>query len=192
MRAKRKFTPDAPGGQRQFTFGLRVTATNNTVQVKTYTFAIAAPGEELPPHSTVDTGASPLDAGTTIGSGFYTNDTTATVAATPAAGFAFANWIENGKVVSRSAGYTFTNIVNRSLVASFIPMPPLSYSQPQPGTLAFTWPTNEASVVLQRNTDLNTANWVNVTNAVTVVGTNKQITISPLTGPGGFFRLTKP
>jgi hypothetical protein len=140
----------------------------------------------------VDTSASPLDAGTTIGSGFYTNDTTATVTATPAAGFAFANWTENGKVVSRSANYTFTNIVNRSLVANFAPMPLLSYSQPQPGTLALTWPTNDASVVLQRNAGLITTNWANVTNVAAVVGTNNLITTSPLTGPGSFFRLIKP
>ena len=109
-----------------FTFGLRVTAANNPVQTKTYTFAIAAAGEELPPHSTVDTSASPPDSGTATGGGFYTNDTTATVTATPAVGFAFANWTENGKAVSRFAGYTFTNIVNRSLVANFVPMPLLS------------------------------------------------------------------
>jgi hypothetical protein len=182
-------TPAASG---IFTFSLRVTATNNPVQTRTYTFAIAAAGEALPPHSTVDTSESPLDSGTTTGSGFYTNDTTTTVTARAAAGFAFANWTENGKVVSRSATYTFTNIVNRSLVAHFVPMPLLSLWQPQPGTLAFTWPTNETSVVLQRNTDLTTTNWVTVTNAATVVGTNRQIIISPLTGSGGFFRLSKP
>ena len=181
-------TPTASG---IFTFGLRVTATNNPVQSKTYTLAIAAAGEELPPHSTVDTTASPLDSGTTTGGGFYTNNTTATVTATPAAGFAFANWTDNGKAVSRSASYTFTNIVNRSLVANFVPMPPLSFSQPQPGALAFTWPTNYASLSLQQNTNLGTTNWVAVTNAVTVVGTNNRVSTSPLIG-NRFFRLIRP
>lgn len=181
-------TPTASG---IFTFGLRVTATNNPVQTKTYTFAIAAAGEELPPHSTVDTSASPLDHGITTGGGFYTNNTTATVTATPAAGFAFANWTENGKTVSRSASYTFTNIVNRSLAANFVPMPPLSFSQPQPGTLSFTWPTNETGLVLQQITNLGTTNWVAVTNAVTVVGANHRVSISPLTGDR-FFRLVRP
>jgi len=171
-----------------FTFGLRVTATNNPVQTRTYTFAIAAAGEELPPHSTVDTSSSPLDAGNTTGGGFYTNDTTATVTATPAAGFAFANWTENGGVVSRSAGYTFTNIVNRSLAANFVPMPRLSYSQPQPGTLAFTWPTNDASVVLQQNADLNTTNWSPLAGDVTSQG-NSASKLDALTPGNRFYRV---
>jgi len=63
--------------------------------------------------------------------------------------------------------------VNRSLVANFVPAPPpLACSLPQPGTLIFTWPTNETGLVLQQNTDLATPNWVATTNAVTAVGTN--------------------
>jgi hypothetical protein len=182
-------TPTASG---IFTFGLRVTATNNPVQMKTYAFAIAAAGEGLPPHSTVDTSASPLDRGTTTGGGFYTNDTAATVTATPSAGFAFVNWTDNGKSVSRSANYTFTNLVNRSLVANFVPMPTLSFSRSLPGALVFTWPTNDTSLALEQNTDLNTTNWVAATNVAAVVGTNRQVTISLLTGSGSYFRLKKP
>jgi hypothetical protein len=182
-------TPSSSG---IFSFELRVTATNNPVQMKTYTLAIAAAGEELPPHSTVDTSASPLESGTTAGGGFYTNNTTATVTATPATGFGFASWSENGKVVSRAAQYTFNNIVNRSLVASFVPMPRLSFFQPQTGTLALTWPTNETSTVIQQNSDLSTTNWMNVTDVPTVVGTNNQITISTLSGAAHFFRLMRP
>jgi len=176
-----------------FTFGLRVTATNNPAQAKTYTFAIADAGEELPPHSTVDTSASPLDSGTTSGSGFYTNGTVATVTATPTPGFAFAKWTDDGKVVSSSANYTFTNIINRSLVANFVPESPrLSYSVSQPGAFALVWPTNASGYVVQSNTSLNTTNWVNVTNVPTVIGANQQITITSLAGPGSFFRLIKP
>jgi hypothetical protein len=140
----------------------------------------------------VDTIPSPLDAGTTSGDGSYTNETTATVTATAAVGFAFTHWSEHGQVVSRFANYTFTNIVNRSLVAAFVPVGPLlNCFTPQPGTLVLTWPTNEP-FVLERNEDLSTTNWVNVTNAVTVVGTNKQVTITPMSGPCSFYRLMKP
>ena len=174
-----------------FTFTVRLTATNNPVLMKSYTFAIAAAGEELPPHSTVDTSASPLDSGTTTGGGFYTNNTTATVTATPGAGFAFANWTDNGKVVSSSSSYSFTNLVNRSLVATFVSMPALSIFLLQPGTLALTWPTNYPSWTLQENPDLGSANWVPVPDAITVVETNNRVSLSPVTG-SRYFRLSNP
>ena len=174
-----------------FTFELRVTATNNPVQTKTYTFAIAAQGEELPPHSTVDTSVSPIDSGIASGSGFYTNGTVATVTATPGPGFSFSKWTDNGETVSASASYQFTNIVNRSLVANFVAVPQLSLTTLQPDTLVITWPTNFSGYVLQQNSDLGTTNWLSDTNPASVVGSNQQVTISPLTG-SRFFRLARP
>jgi len=94
-----------------FTFNVRLMATNNPVLTKTYTFAIAAAGEELPPHSTVDTTVSPLGSGTTTGGGFYTNNTTATVTATPGAGFAFANWTDNRVNISSLVGNRFFRLI---------------------------------------------------------------------------------
>ena len=134
-----------------FQFTVEARAGTNPPVRKTYTLTVAEPGEELPPRSTVDTLPSPLDGGTTSGDGSYTNDTTATVTATPAAGFAFVDWRDNGKVVSRSATYTFTNIVNRSLVASFIPAPTLAHVFTAPSTLTLSWSTNFASWKLQES-----------------------------------------
>ena len=181
-------TPTASG---IFSFSVRVTATNNPVQVKTYTLAIAAAGEALPPHSTVDTSESPVDSGTTTGSGFYTNDTVATVAAVPAPGFAFSKWTDNGKEVSRSARYEFTNIVNRSLVANFVPGPTLTQVFTVPSTLTLSWPTNFAAWNLQESPDLTPENWANSPRPVSTVGTQQQVTVSPLTG-NRFFRLVLP
>lgn len=181
-------TPVASG---VFSFTVHAVDTNNPMISKTYTFAVTEPGEVLPPHSTVDTSAFPASGGTSTGDGLYTNGTIATVTATPAAGFSFVKWTENGTRVSTSPSYQFTNIVNRSLVANFAPAPSLSLSAPQPNALAITWPTNFPGFVLQRNSSLGTTNWSAVSNAVTVVGTNKQTTITPLTG-NSFFRLTQP
>lgn len=58
-------------------------------------------------------------------------------------------------------------------------------------TLNFSWPTATPGFVLQQNTNLATANWVNLTNGVAIVGTNYQLTVS-LTNDGGFFRLMHP
>ena len=58
-------------------------------------------------------------AGTVSGAGTYTQGQTCTLTATPAAGYVFTNWTENGNVISIDALYTFTVIEDRTLVANF-------------------------------------------------------------------------
>jgi len=181
----------APLASGVFSFTVHASDTKNPVISKTYTFAVTEPGVVLPPHSTVDTSASPATGGSTTGDGLYTNGTTATVMATPAGGFAFVHWTDNGKPVSTATSYTFTNIVNRSLVANFAPAPLLSVSVPHPTSLVLAWPTNFTGYLLQQNLDLTTTNWSSVPNAPAVVGTNNQVTITPLAGRD-FFRLVHP
>jgi hypothetical protein len=93
-------------------------------------------------------------------------------------------------VVSTAANYTFTNIVNRSLVASFVPAPTL-FTARQPTILRLTWPTNFTGYTLQQNTSLNTANWTTAPEPVNPVGANYQATI-PTTNGSRFFRLRHP
>lgn len=177
-----------------FIFSIQVTASNTPAVAKTYAFTIANAGVVLPPHSSVDTSVSPADSGTTTGTGVCTNGDMVTVTATAHAGFVFANWTENGTVVTNTAAYQFTTDVNRSLVANFVRaqvQPWLSCSAPQPRTLLLTWPTNAAGFVLQQNSGFGATNWLTVTNAVSISGSNNQVTISPLTG-NGFFRLFHP
>jgi hypothetical protein len=121
------------------------------------------------------------------GDGVYTNGTTSTVTATANAGFRFVNWTENGVVVSASADYTFTNIINQSLVANFVPAPTVSLLT-QAGTLLLSWPTNFAGFLLQQNLDLNTTNWEVAAERVNPAGTNFQAII-PTTNGTRFFRL---
>ena len=103
-----------------FQFHVEVSSTNNPTIAKTYVFSIAAAGVILPPHTDVDTIASPLNAGTTTGDGVYNHGDLVTVTATANPGFAFVNWTENGTIVSASASYDFTNTLNASLVANFV------------------------------------------------------------------------
>ena len=72
---------------------------------------------------TVTASASPGADGTVSGGGTYASGSSQTVTATAASGCTFANWTENGRVVSSSASYTFTVGSNRNLTANFIASP---------------------------------------------------------------------
>lgn len=57
--------------------------------------------------------------GTATGGGSFLEGSTCTVSATPNTNYTFANWTENGSVVSSLQNYSFTVTGNRSLVANF-------------------------------------------------------------------------
>ena len=57
--------------------------------------------------------------GTVSGSGEYSEGTQVTVTATPATGYHFVNWTENGTEVSTEATFTFNATVDRNLIAIF-------------------------------------------------------------------------
>jgi hypothetical protein len=172
-----------------FTFEVKVTTTNNLEIQKKYILPVATAGEPLPPHSIVEITAEPVGAGSVVGGGFQTNDTICAVIANPSPGYGFVNWMEDGKVVSRSGVYTFTNIVNRTLVANFVPMPSISYLYSNQAGIELKWGTNVSAVFLQEATDLN-SNWTDSTNAINVIGAENQVIISTSDG-NRFFRLMK-
>ena len=164
------------------------TASNSPVLVKNYPILIAT-GPNPDPHCAVDTTASPTIGGMAAGDDVYTNGTTATVIATPNAGYRFVNWTESGAVVSTAASYTFTNIVNRSLVATFVPAPTLSAAK-QPTALRLTWPTNFPGYTLQQSTNLSTTNWSTAPETISTQGTNYQ-TVIQTTNSRRLFRLIR-
>ena len=178
-------TPSVSG---VFIVTVSVSASNSPVLTKRYPLLVSVGGNP-PPHSSVDTAVSPAGAGTASGDGVYTNGTTATVRALPNPGYAFVNWTENGAAVSASSSYTFTNLVNQSLVANFGPKLMLPPSPPH--SMLLSWLTNVPGYQLQQNTNLLTTNWVNATAPVTTVGTNYQANITTTNGPR-FFRLYHP
>ena len=61
----------------------------------------------------------PTEGGVVTGAGNYCHGTSCTLTATPAEGYAFFNWTENGEVVSIEATYSFTVLGDRTLVANF-------------------------------------------------------------------------
>ena len=88
-----------------------------------YTFTVNA-NRTLVAHFTANTytinvSANPNNGGNVMGGGTFNYGQSCTVTATPAAGYTFTNWTENGSVVSTNASYTFTVNANRTLVAHF-------------------------------------------------------------------------
>ncbi|MBR2116005.1 MAG: InlB B-repeat-containing protein [Alistipes sp.] len=67
----------------------------------------------------ISASASPSAGGSVSGGGNIEQGSSCTLVATPAAGYAFVKWTENGQDVSTSASYTFTANANRTLVAVF-------------------------------------------------------------------------
>ena len=68
---------------------------------------------------TISVSANPSNGGTVTGGGAYHYGDNCTVIATPANGYTFLRWTENGTQVSNSANYTFTVTGSRTLVAQF-------------------------------------------------------------------------
>ncbi len=64
--------------------------------------------------------ANNVSNGTVVGNGTYNCDTIITITAMPLSCYNFANWTENGTIVSSNVNYTFRVTSNRNLVANFI------------------------------------------------------------------------
>ena len=90
-----------------------------------YTFTVngnrtlVANFQAQPQNYTITVSANPTNGGTVTGGGTYQQGQSCTVHATPATGYTFLRWTENGTQVSSSANYTFTVNANRTLVAHF-------------------------------------------------------------------------
>ena len=63
--------------------------------------------------------ANPTNGGSITGAGSYQNGATVTLTATPASGYEFISWTENGTAVSTQLTYAFITMRDRSLVANF-------------------------------------------------------------------------
>ena len=114
---------------------------------------------------TISLSANPANAGTVSGDGTYDYGTSCTVVATPYQRYLFANWTENGTVVSTEQSYTFTVTANRNLVANFeIPMVEITtdVNPEEAGTVtgAGTYHYgDEVTLTVVRNEDWAFQNW---------------------------------
>ena len=88
-----------------------------------YTFTVAGNRSLVANFSqlsfSISTSSSPSAGGTTTGDGSFSYGASATVTASPAAGYSFINWTQGGSSVSTNASYTFTVTESRIIVANF-------------------------------------------------------------------------
>jgi uncharacterized repeat protein (TIGR02543 family) len=126
--------------------------------------------------------SSPVSGGTTAGTASYTAGSTVTAAATPAAGYTFTNWTDNGVIVSTSPNYQFVLSANRTLVANFKIIPAsqfaviLSSSPPDGGTTSGSGSYNAASSVTVTATPNPNYSFTNWTENGVVVSTSASYT----------------
>ena len=100
--------------------------TKNGTEVSTnasYTFTVTEAANYVANFTlnsyTINASADPTEGGTVTGAGTYNHFGSATLTATPAAGYAFINWTKNGTVVSTTSTYTFTVEAAGDYVAHF-------------------------------------------------------------------------
>jgi hypothetical protein len=92
---------------------------------RNYTFTVTsnrtlvANFQAQPQNYNITVSANPTNGGTVTGGGSYQQGQSCTVNATPATGYNFVRWTENGQQVSTNASYTFNVTGNRTLVAQF-------------------------------------------------------------------------
>ena len=133
---------------------------------------------------TVALSASPSAGGTVSGGGTFASTSSVTVVASPNTGYQFANWTENGTVVSASAGYTFILNGDRTLVANFNSVTPVTNTvvvsaSPSAGGIVSGGgnfaPGSSVTVTAGPSTDYQFVNW---TEAGAVVSTNASYTFT--------------
>ena len=124
-------------------------------------------------HNTITATANPVGYGTVEGAGSYVQGETCTLTATAASGYAFANWTENGTVVSTDATYSFQVTYDRTLVANFIiaPIVPMNCYYPETNVSDGTYVMgylNGSSLYMPTNNNSSTV----ISTSVTVTSTD--------------------
>ena len=121
--------------------------------------------EQMSDDYTITVSANPSDGGIVAGGGTYQQGQSCTVTVTPAAGYTFINWTENGVEVSIEPSYTFTVTGDRTLVANFDTLMVEISAMVDPEEAASvngagTYPYGETiTLTLERNEDWAFVNW---------------------------------
>jgi hypothetical protein len=105
---------------------------------------------------TISANVSPINSGTTTGSGNYNHGENVTLTATANAGYRFINWIENNTPVSTDTAYSFTASANRVLIANFELISGIGISIKSNSISAYPNPTTENLTLKVKDFELST------------------------------------
>jgi ribosomal protein S8E len=131
---------------------------------------------------TISVSTAQTNGGTVSGSGNFASGQTATVIATPNAGWRFVNWTEGGVIVSTNASFSFTVSGARTLVANFVQQAFTISTNVKPNQTCGTISGNgtylggvEARLVASPNQNFTFMNW---TEGGVIIGTNPTLTFN--------------
>ena len=116
---------ESGGGDESFTAEMTELSQNTMYYVRAYVVTQdgITYGNEVSfttiPIWTIEATPNPTEGGTITGAGDYEQNAICNLTAIANEGYIFANWTENGEVVSTDATYTFTVDAARTLVANF-------------------------------------------------------------------------
>jgi hypothetical protein len=116
---------ESGGGDESFTAEMTELSQNTMYYVRAYVVTQdgITYGNEVSfttiPIWTIEATPNPTDGGTITGAGDYEQNAICNLTAIANEGYIFANWTENGEVVSTDATYTFTVDAAKTLVANF-------------------------------------------------------------------------
>lgn len=114
---------------------------------------------QTPVFYNISTTTSPLNGGTTTGSGTYQNGQTCTISANANPSYTFSYWTENGSYLTSQNPFTFNVFDNQSLIANFscnqLSTPIVSASDSICGTVEINWSniTNASNYHIYRNSE---------------------------------------
>lgn len=128
---------------------------------------------------TVTTTANPSEWGSVSGSGTYNEGDEVTVSATPADGYKFVKWTENGQSISTSANYSFIITSDRVLTAVFEKDHSAVVPDIPPAPSVPSTPVDTSYSITIANADNGT---INVSSNSAKVGEKVTITVLPNTG----------
>ncbi|MCW1923386.1 putative Ig domain-containing protein [Luteolibacter arcticus] len=139
----------------------------------------------------ISTSSWPATAGGTSGGGTFEDGNNVVVVASPAAGYRFVNWTENGTVVSSASTYQFKANPARNLTANFDLVVPDPVMTNDGSSLSFHWPAGLPGWVLEECSDLSSGGWTECELEIEAADGECRVHIVP-DSERKFFRLRHP